>query len=146
MAIDINQIRANMKLPPQLQVPMQKVVLAGMKVMFDPKTHQLMLDELNRPAPLDQNLADGIVGLMVILFKQSNQTMPPQVVIPAGIDLLMQAVDFIEKSGIKQIDNAIIGSATTKFIQGILAKFGLDPNKVFSNIQQAGASMPQQGA
>lgn len=122
-------IQQNIKMPPELQEAYERVVIAGMKVMFGKETHRIMLKEMQRGGPVDQRLGQGIAGLMLLLFKESNNTMPPQVIIPAGIELLMQAVDFIRKTGMEKITNQDIGNAMQVMISTVMQKFGVEPAK-----------------
>ena len=134
--INTETIKKNIKMPPELQEAYERVVIAGMKVMFSKESHKLMLDELQKEGPVGQKLGMGIAGLMLLLFKESNQTMPPQVIIPAGINLLSRAADFIRKSEIEKITNADIGEAMEVMISTILQKFGVGPEQMEQMLNQ----------
>ena len=116
-------MRAKMTLPPQLKDAYERVVLAGMKIMFDPKTHQMAMKTLQGDGPIDERLGKGIAALMGTLIKQSNGTMPPPVVIPAGIELVAAAGDFLKKSG-EQITDDDIAGAMADFVQIVLQQGG----------------------
>lgn len=141
------------QVPPQLQKAFEKIVLAGMKVMFDPKTHEMALQELDREGPIEDRLANGITGLMAILWQESNQTMPPQLVVPAATALYMQAVDFVKKSG-EEVTPEQLSGGLIKTISQLLEKFGVEPAKIqqlFSGgvdpaaaMQKAGVSQAEQ--
>lgn len=128
--LDANTVKQGIKVPPQLQEAYTRVVVAGMKVMFSKESHKLVLDQLKQPGSLSERLGKGIAGLMLILFKESKQTMPPQVIIPAGVELLMQAVDFLRQSHLENPTNKDIGDGTQLMIQIILQKFGVAPEKI----------------
>ncbi|MFN9959635.1 MAG: hypothetical protein ACK55I_41650, partial [bacterium] len=81
-------------------------------------------------------LGMGIAGLMLLLFKESNETIPPQVIIPAGVNLLSRAADFIRKSGIDSITNADVGDAMEIMISTILQKFGVSPEQMEQMLNQ----------
>lgn len=134
--IDTETIKKNINMPPELQEAYERVVIAGMKVMFSKESHKLMLDELRKEGPLGQKLGMGIAGLMLLLFKESNQTMPPQVIIPAGVNLLSRAADFIRKSELEKITNADIGEAMEVMISTILQKFGVGPEQMEQMLNQ----------
>jgi len=95
-----------------------------------------MLKEIQRPGPLGPRLGKGIAGLMTLLFNESNDTMPPAVIIPAGVNLLMEAVDFLRKTGLEKPTNAEIGEGIEIFITTILGKFGADPAKLQEALNQ----------
>lgn len=126
----------NINMPPELQEAYERVVIAGMKVMFSKESHRVMLKELQREGPLDQRLGKGMAGLMLLLFKESNGTMPPAVIIPAGVKLLMEAVDFMRDTGIDNPTNAEIGNGMQIMIAIILEKFGVAPDKMEQMLNQ----------
>lgn len=134
--IDTEAIKNNIQMPPELQEAYDRVVIAGMKVMFSKESHKLMLDELQKEGPIGQKLGMGIAGLMLLLFKESNETIPPQVIIPAGVNLLSRAADFIRKSGIDTITNTDVGDAIELMISTILQKFGVSPEQMEQMLNQ----------
>jgi hypothetical protein len=134
--LDTEAIKDNIKMPPELQEAYERVVIAGMKVMFSKESHKLMLDELQKEGPVGQKLGTGIAGLMLLLIKESNGTLPPEVVVPAGINLLTRAADFIRKSKIEKITNGDIGDAMEVFISTILDKFGVSPEQMTQMLNQ----------
>lgn len=129
-------VQQNIKMPPELQEAYERVVIAGMKVMFSKDTHRIMLKEMQKDGPIPDRLGKGVAGLMLLLFKESNQTMPPQVIIPAGIELMMQAVDFMRKTGMEKITNKDIAGAMQVLMNTIFEKFGVDPTKFEQMVNQ----------
>jgi hypothetical protein len=137
----------NINMPPELQEAYERVVVAGMKVMFSKESHRAMLKELERPGPMDQRLGKGVAGLMLLLFKESNGTMPPAVIVPAGVKLLMEAVDFMRETGLGDPTNNEIGSGMQIMISIILEKFGVAPDKMEQMLNQfSNENIPEMGA
>lgn len=137
----------NIEMPPELQEAYDRVVIAGMKVMFSKESHRAMLKELQREGPMDQRLGKGVAGLMLLLFKESNGTMPPAVIIPAGLKLMMEAVDFMRETGLGQPTNADIASGMQILISTILEKFGVAPDKMEQLLNQySNENIPEMGA
>lgn len=138
-------VSKEIKMPPQMQEAYERVVLAGMKLLFSKETNEAAVKQLQaQDGPLAQRLGKSIAGLLAELFRRSNKTMPPQVIIPAGVELLMQSADFIRKSKLEPISNKDIGDAMDVMVTTVLQMFKLDPGKIvqFAD-QQAGQ---QQGA
>ena len=129
-------VEENIKMPPELQEAYERVVIAGMKVMFSKESHKVMLKELQREGPMDQRLGKGIAGLMLLLVKESNNTIPPEVIIPAGMKLMMEAVDFMRETDLGQPTNAEIGGGMQIMISTILEKFGIAPDKMEQMLNQ----------
>lgn len=129
-------VNENIKMPPELQEAYDRVVLAGMKIMFSKDSHKLMLKELQKPGPVGQKLGQGIAGLMLILVKESNNSIPPAVLIPAGIQLMMQAVDFMRQTDMEKVTNQDIGDGMELMIMTLMEKFGASPEKVQQMLNQ----------
>ena len=127
--LTLENVKKNIKVPPELQEAYERVVIGGRKVMFSKESHQFMLKEMQGQGPVAQRLGQGIAGLMLLLFKESNETIPPEVIIPAGIELLMQAVDFVRETGMGEITNKDIGDALEIMMRMILEKFGMKPEQ-----------------
>lgn len=127
--LTVDSVRQNINVPPELQNAYDRVVIAGLKVMFNKESHRMMLEELKQPGPVSDRLGTGIAGLMLILIKQSNGTLPPQVVIPAGMELMMQAVEFLKETNLAQVSNSDIAGAIEKMISILLEKFGVNAQR-----------------
>ena len=131
-----DQVRKDMKLPPELQQAYERVVVAGMKMMFSKETNKYMLQQLEAPGSMAEKLGSGVAELMLMLFMQSNKTMPPQVIIPAGSELVVQAADFINQAGLAEVTNRDVGDGIQVMMAIILKQFGIDPAKLMRNIDQ----------
>jgi hypothetical protein len=127
--LTVKNVSENIKVPPELQEAYERTVIAGMKVMFSKESHQFMLKEIQKPGSMGEKLGKSIAGLLLILYKESNQSMPPQVIIPAGLELLMQAADFLKNTKIGEPSNEEIGNAMEIMITTIMEKFGVPPEK-----------------
>lgn len=137
-----------MKVTPEQQRQLLRIVAAGMKVMFDEQTHQMMLDQLNQPGPIEQRLSQGIVGLMAMLWKESKGSMPPQLIIPAAMVLLAEATDFLNKAG-QQVTPEQFGRANEMMIDSLLNQAGVSGDKLAAAAQaraQGGAGPAEQPA
>ena len=130
-ALNLSTIRSGIKLPSELEEMYQRVVIAGMKVMFSDESHHLLEKELQGPGTTEEKLGRGLAGLMLLLFKQSNKTLPPQVIIPAGIELMMNAVEYFQKTDKVKISDQDIGQAIQIMLGVLMHAFGAQPNEVF---------------
>lgn len=141
-------VRASVKMPPELQDAYDRVVLAGMKVMFSDETHESAMKFLmDDSRPTAQRLGEGITSLMGMLYKESNNTLPPQVIIPAAVELLVAAADYLKKSQAMPVTDKEIGDAMGVMLQTLLAKFGAGPDQItemMSQFEQTGAQPGQQ--
>jgi len=139
--IDVEAIKAKMQIPPELKPEYDKIVLAGLRIMFDPKSHkEMFLSQLDKEGDLAQKVGDGIVGLMYMLWQQSNQSLPPQLIVPCTFCLTLEAFDFLQRSGEPGATKEVLGNAVDISTTTILRKFGVDE----AQLQQIAAQ--QKGA
>lgn len=118
-----------------------KIVAAGTKVIYDKATFTELikgLEDSNDPA---LEVAEGIVGVLGVLYKHSRKTMPFTPMISAGMTLLIDALDFLEQSGMAKIDKETLAKSTTMFMNSLLSKMGLTPDKMEGMLSQVRATM-----
>lgn len=134
------------KIKPENKQAYTRIVIAGMKVMFDEKTHQMMSDQLKSSNDIVKNVAEGIAGLMMLLYKESKEKMPMVAAIPASIVLMAKALDFAEKTMSVQITPDMLAKVTQATSEAVLLKFGITPEMVQDAVNKhqsgQGASMP----
>jgi hypothetical protein len=122
-------------IPTNFQESFSKVITAGMRVMFSEETHDMMIEQLEQEGDLAQNVGMAIAGLMLLLFKKSNNTMPAEIIVPAGIYLLAQGADFIEKVTGEEITPEIVATATQVMVETIADKFGVKKEQLMSGVE-----------
>lgn len=108
---------------------LQRIVLAGQKVMFDEKTHDLMTKQLQGPGPMSEKLGVGIAGLLGILWGESKGALNPKLLIPAGLVLMAHAAQFLRDAG-EKVEDRDITAGMSVMIGKVLERAGLDPAKV----------------
>lgn len=135
---------------PNLQAIYDKAVLSGMRIMFDKSSHKMALAELDKEGPMAQKLANGIISLMYLLWTKSNQTLPPQIIVPVTLTLTLRAFQFLQLSQDPEATKETLGEATADAVQGVMDRFGVtedDMQKVRgqSNQQPAKGGMLSAG-
>ena len=128
-------------IPKNFEEAFSRVVKAGMKVMFSDQTHDLMLDELKQEGELSQLAGEAIAGLMALLFKKSNETIPQEVIIPSGVYLLAQAADFIEKVTGQEVTAEVMAGAIQVMNEKLMERFGVNPSKFYGSVEQGMAKL-----
>lgn len=118
------------KVSPADKEAYDKIVLAGMKVMFSKETHGQLVQGFKEAGDPLTAIVEGIIAIIGILFKESRGTMPPGPMVLAGQSLLMEALDFMDESGMIEVDEQMLGDATQKYIETLLPKIGLTPDKM----------------
>lgn len=123
------EIRAQMKLPDNLKGAYDRTVKAGIKMMFDPKTRAQTMQYMDGPGDEATKLGQGVGTIMLALFEYSNQTMPPQIIIPCGLELIAHAGEVGREAGLP-MDDQVIGEAMAQMVPFVLEKMGLPPDKI----------------
>lgn len=133
------------KVPTQMREAFDRAVIAGMKIMHDEKTHDMAVKQLQREGDPADNLGEGIAKLVAILMK-TNDKVPAQVVVLAGVVLLCEAIDFIEQGGLieGEVDKNFVAEATKSFISSLLQLLKIDPDKIPQIMEEATRQQPQQ--
>lgn len=113
-----------------------KICLAGMKVMFSKETHGQLLQGLQESEDKLKTAIEGVIGLLGILYKESRNTMPVGPMILAGQSLMMEALDFMEQGGMVEVTPDLLAEATQSYIETLLPKLGVTPDKMQALMSQ----------
>lgn len=142
--ITIESIRGQMKLPPQMQAAYKKIVAAGMKVIFDPSTRQENIEFLNGEGDFATKVGEGMVAVMLLLFKESNSTLPQQLIVPCGIELIVHVAEAAEKAG-EPVDANVVAEAIGTFVEGLFKQMGVDPAQIPQMVSGMQSGVKPQG-
>lgn len=136
------QLRA--KVDPKNQKYFRKVVLAGLKAMYSKETNKDMLMVSDPKTFLKDpvsNMVKGIEGLMWTLYthsgpeKDQDPQMPLDVLILAAMILMVNAMDYAEKTLKVQFTNDMIADATLKLNERIYQHLKISPQQMSEAIQ-----------
>lgn len=132
-------VRAGVKLPPEKMAMYEKVVAAGRKILYSPQMDEQIQKLLEGPGDLAQKLGEGVVLLLAILLSKSNGSIPGDLLIPAGIELVADAGDMLRKAGQKVTDKDV-SRGTAVMIQDLMKRAGVSMDQLSQAAQsQAGA-------
>jgi hypothetical protein len=132
-------IRAGLHLQPKEAAQLDRIVLAGRKVMFAKQSHKMFLEQLDGPGDIAQKLGQGVAGLMGLLWQESRRSLPPQLLIPSGMVLVAVAADFLRKGGMEVTDEDVAGGIEA-LVTALLQAGGVDPEKVAQIGERGGKS------
>jgi len=76
-----------------------RVVAAGMRIMYAPESRQKIMAEIQRKAPVPQKIAEAMTGLLLILDQKSKGGIPMAAIFPAALELLGEAGKTLEAAG-----------------------------------------------
>lgn len=106
-----------------------KIVVAGMKLALNKGPNGLVGALKNSKDPMG-DIVNGAIGIVGILRRESKNTMPLPVMVPAIMTLVLHGLDIAQKFGLLQIGPAELGQATQQAMETIMQKVGLTPQKV----------------
>lgn len=122
-------VRGQMQIPQELQAAYDKIIKAGLKVMFDPTTRAETMAFMNESGGDPEKLATGVMSVMVSLYQQSNETLPPNLIIPSGVELMVHAADVAKEAGM-EISKEMLAEAMSSMVMQTLQKFGATPEQM----------------
>jgi hypothetical protein len=115
-----------------------KTVLAAETMLFDPKTHanmELVRNPESQKTPV-QTISKGVSGLMWLLYQQSKQTLPAEVLIYAGTTTICKVLDFAERGLKLEITPQIISDTVQRTSERLFEKMGVTPDQLRNAIAQ----------
>jgi hypothetical protein len=119
---------------PNDQIATKRVVLAGMKLMYDEKTFPTFKAGMMKRMPMPDKLASEAAGLVKMLQDKASGSIPRQVLLPAAAMLMIEIAKFMKDAKIAKPTPQDIQAAKTKLFQ-LMAK-------AFPNIQPRMAPQP----
>jgi hypothetical protein len=117
-----NEVEAG--LTPQNHADYLRVVVAGMHVALAGGPNGGMAKLRTSPDPIAQ-AAKGAVALVLTMQKQSKGVMPYKAMIPAGLTLMLKALDFIDRAKIAPVGNDELVRATRVFTDTMFGALGI---------------------
>lgn len=131
------------KVDPRLRPVVQKLVNAGHQVMFSKETRHLMTAQLKGKPDDPEVIGAGVAKLLGILYHQSKKTAPVQALIPAGMVLMCDGLQFLEDAGAVKVTPELLAQCTQATGSAILQLLGVKPEQVQQAISQAQATHGQ---
>jgi hypothetical protein len=115
------KVASMMKIPPQFQAAYQRVILAGRKIMYSDQMSQQIAQLMQGQGSVGEKIGHGVVALISIILEKSNGTMPPQIIMPAGAELIAEAGDLLHKGGVPVTDKDL-AQAMSVYVQEIMQR------------------------
>ena len=117
--------------PPEMMEAFERVVLAGKKIMYSPQMEDTINQELAGEGPIEKKLAEAVAGLITILDRQAKPRIPVQLIIPAAIELVHDAADFVKSAGlVPDITPEQVKTATQLVTMVVLKVYGANEQQI----------------
>lgn len=134
--------------PPEHQEDFERVVLAGMQLMYSEEMKDEIDALLQDERPIEQRLAEGITGLMALLDQQAKPAIPLPVIIPAAVELLYEIATFLAQvRAIPALAPEQMQEAVQLTVGMIAKRYGMPDEQIVQMLTgQAGQGAPEAGA
>ena len=133
-------------IPPEQQDQYERLVAAGMKIMFHEKTRpfvQKFLDSGDEPVTKS---VKGAMALLGILYQESTDKPSLELIVPVGLTLMLEAMDFLAQKGDMEFSMDAVADGTEMFIDNLMTQMGVSNEQVQSLMAEAQqAQQMQQG-
>lgn len=138
-ALDYEQMVPDMesRLPPKLKEAWDRIMAAGMKFLFDKSTNPMVNDYLDGEGDIATKIGEGAAGLITFLYKESNESMPKELIIPSGMALMVEVVKYIQKSKTAEVTAADFGQAVQVYLEKVLGAFGATMDQMEQTLEVA---------
>lgn len=103
--IDSQQIESGIKeqMDKTQSSNLDRVLNEGNELLFGEDTHYQLMDSLQGSKDISGDLGNGAFNIMSMLIKESGNSIPGDVILPAGVILLARASEFLNESKIVQV-------------------------------------------
>lgn len=125
--IDPNMLESNFKeqMTDEQVSGFDRVLDKGNELIFGKDTHYQLLDGIESDPDVPGTLGKGAFNLMMMLYQGGGNTMPPELILPAGTILLARTCEFLNKSGLAPVTDDDYEKAMHIFT---VMLHSLDPN------------------
>ncbi len=124
----------------QVQSPdLEKLVLSGKQILYDPKTHEQSIENMRDLADDSdpRKVALGVAAILTILNRKAEK-IPVELMVPAGALLCVEVARFFQEAGRLELTPEFTGNMVEEFLAVVMQKMG------FGEEQQEQPQQPQQ--
>lgn len=132
------------KVKPEHKDLFEKMLISAGRIMFDKRSHQMMLDELNAEGPMEQRLSGGIMKLITIVWQKSNGTLPQELLLPAAVAFTLMAYQYLQDAGDQSANPAMLSEAIDLTLEGIAQQLGTTMDEIAAQAQGGQQAAPEQ--
>lgn len=107
-----------------------RMVKAGTKIIYNKKVFNGLSQQLRKSKDPAGDVARGMVAVLGLMLHRARGTISPASVLPVGMALILDALDFMEQAGLVKVDAAVVDRATEEYIEALLPRVGLSREKL----------------
>lgn len=128
--------------PPPVVDTVERIVAAGAKLMYSPDTRDELKEAVKAEVPMDQKLADNVLGLLLMMDQKAKGGIPVEALFPAGVALMDEAAQVVQAAG-QSVTQDDFDGAMMRLYSLMAKKLGASDEDVVKSIGQA---IPDDGA
>jgi len=117
------------KVAPDQKKAFDRIILAGMRLMYADETEAMLKKQIASAEP-PIAAGQGAAKLVGLMLAKSKGTAPMKAMMPGGVVLTCEALDFMEKAGKVQLTPDIVSEAVQEFGSAVLQVIGVTPEKL----------------
>jgi hypothetical protein len=125
------------KVPANLKDALNRVIHAGLTIMYSPKLAQQRNERIANSTDPAQEAADGSARLMLNLYEQSGKKLPTEIIAPGAMVFAFEYLDLLAKAGKAQISPDLIAQATQATGESALKLMGIGKDQIAQLSAQA---------
>jgi hypothetical protein len=118
------------KIPQAMQLGFQRVVMAGLTLMYSAPLHQRMIAGLQSAQNPEKNAAQGAANLVGTLLNQSRGSIPIPLLAPAAIVIMCEILDFLSQAGKIQVTQQLISQCAKDTGDAVLKMLKISQGQV----------------
>jgi hypothetical protein len=115
---------------------LQRMVKAGLKIIYNQNIFQKLTRELRQSKDPAGDAARGAVFVLQMLAQRARGTAKPQVLVQAGVLLMLDALDFLEQAGLLKVDATTLDHATQEYVEAVLPAVGISHDRMNQTLGQ----------
>lgn len=123
-------------IPPEMKDVVDRVVAAGVKIMYSPQMREQVRGAIESNQPTPQKLAENTTGLLLTLDQQTPSGIPAGALFPVGIELLGESSEVLQSAG-QDVTQEDFNQAARMMFVLIGQKLGGSPEQIMGAAEQA---------
>lgn len=131
--------------PPDAKDAVERVVAAGVKMMFAPSMRDELQQAVASQDPTSKALAENVAGLLLLVDQKAGGKVPVAAIFPAGLELLAEAAEAMSAAG-RQVSQADYNEAAQMLFVILSRKMGASDDDIMQAAGKFGGEQPEQPA
>lgn len=146
----ISDVEAKIANDPEMKKSYDQIMVAGMQLLFNEKTHPEVdkyLDRIKGPEDVPPVISHGICKELSIIHNESKAQEPLRAIGPAGQSLMAMALQLVEKRNGIEITKPMLDECVLLLKDGILDLYKITPQVIeaLKNRKSEGEAAPPAG-